>query len=83
VGGNGPTNGGRVTTQQFYEALLDNKDEMAEMERRIMKELKGVPTQVDTNKDEIAILRKRSNFWSGANSLGILITGVLTALKGS
>ncbi len=81
TGGNEPNN--RVTTQQFYEALLDNKDEMAEMERRIMAELKGVPTQVDTNKDEIDRLRKRSNFWNAGNSLGILITGVLTALKGS
>lgn len=51
----------RVSTAKFYQALLDNKDEMAEMERRIMEELKGVPTQVETNKDEIDRLRKRSN----------------------
>ncbi len=25
MGGNGPNNSGRVTTQQFYEALLENK----------------------------------------------------------
>ncbi len=29
-------NGGRVTTREFYNALLDQKKETAEMERRIM-----------------------------------------------
>ena len=73
AGGNGPNNGGRVTTQEFYQALLDNKDEMAEMERRIMAELKGVPTQVDTNKEEIKLLRNSSN----AKDWGLLLTGVV------
>jgi len=39
--------------------------------------------RIKTAEAEVKILRTRSNFWSGANSLGILITGVLTALKGS
>jgi len=39
--------------------------------------------RIKTTEGEVKILRTRSNFWSGANSLGILITGVLTALKGS
>ena len=51
----------RVSTQQFYEAQLETNKTIAEMERRIMAELKGVPTQVETNKDEIDKLRKRSN----------------------
>ena len=29
-------NGGRVTTREFYDALLDQKKENADMERRIM-----------------------------------------------
>jgi hypothetical protein len=73
----------RVTTQQFYEAQLETNKTIAEMERRIMAELKGVPTQVDTNKEEIDRLRKRSNIWDGVNSLGILIAGLWAALKGS
>ena len=48
-----------------------------------MAELKGVPTQVDTNKDEIDKLRKRSNIWDGVNSLGVFVTGLVTLLKGS
>ena len=84
MGGNGPNNSSRVTTQQFYEALLDNKDEMKlaedrqneariEMERRIMDELKGVPNQVETNKDEITRLRNSSN----AKDWGLLLTSVV------
>ena len=84
----------RVTTQQFYEAQLETNKKIAaldksqsnertEMERRIMDELKGVPTQVNTNKDEIDKLRKRSNLWDGVNSLGVFVTGLVTLLKGS
>ncbi len=70
----------RVTTQQFYEAQLETNKEIAEMERRIMAELKGVPTQVDTNKDEIDRLRKRSNYWDAGNTVGLIIAGVLSAI---
>lgn len=73
----------RVTTQQFYEAQLETNEKIVEMERRIMAELKGVPTQVETNKDEIDKLRKRSNIWDGVNSLGVFVTGLVTLLKGS
>ena len=73
----------RVTTQQFYEAQLETNEKIVEMERRIMAELNGVPTQVETNKDEIDKLRKRSNIWDGVNSLGVFVTGLVTLLKGS
>ena len=70
AGGNGPNN--RVTTQQFHEAQLETNreiaalaltqsEERAAMERRLMEKIGGTPTQVQTNKEEIAILRKRSN----------------------
>ncbi len=70
----------RVTTQQFYEAQLETNKTIAEMERRIMAELKGVPTQVDTNKDEIDRLRKRSNYWDAGNTVGLIVAGVLSAI---
>ena len=79
----GETPNNKVTTQQFYEAQLETNKTIAEMERRIMAELKGVPTQVDTNKEEIDRLRKRSNIWDAGNSLGVLVTAVWAALKGS
>ena len=91
MAGGTPNNSGRVTTQQFYQALLDNKDELkaledrqndarSDMEHRIMDELKGVPTQVDTNKDEIDRLRKRSNYWDAGNTVGLLVAGVMSAI---
>jgi peptidoglycan hydrolase CwlO-like protein len=39
--------------------------------------------RIKTAENEVKILRKRSNVWDGVNSLGILITGFLTTLKGS
>ena len=32
-------NGGRVTTQEFYKALLDVKEDISDMERRILSKL--------------------------------------------
>ena len=86
MAGGTPNNSGRVSTQQFYQALLDNKDELkaledrqndarSDMEHRIMDELKGVPTQVTTNTKEIDILRKSSNI----KDVAVLIAGVVTS----
>ncbi len=72
MGGGDPANGGRVTTKQFYEAQLatnkaiaDNSEAQSEervlMERRLMAELKGLPTRIEKNEDEIEKLRKNSN----------------------
>jgi len=76
----GGTPNNRVSTAQFYEALLKQNGRMDDMERRIMAELKGVPNQVETNKEEIDRLRKRSNYWDAGNTLGLLIAGVLSAI---
>ena len=73
--GGEPNNSGRVTTQQFYQALLDTNDrivdsdklqikEREEMEVRIMAKIDCIPVlkeRVDTNKDEIKQLRRRSD----------------------
>ncbi len=76
----GATPNNKVSTEKFYEALLKQNESMSEMERRIMDELKGVPTQVETNKDEIDRLRKRSNYWDAGNTVGLIIAGVLSAI---
>lgn len=64
----GGDNGGRVTTRELYDALKDmDKDqskERKEMELRIMEKIDCIPVlknQVDTNKDEIKQLRRRSD----------------------
>ena len=84
AGGNGPNNSGRVTTAQFYEALLDTNDriaasdkiqseERAAMEIRLLEKLDGLPNQVETNKDEITRLRNSSN----AKDWGLLLISVV------
>ncbi len=86
AGGNGPNN--RVTTQQFHEAQLETNreiaalaltqsEERAAMELRLVEKIGGVPTQVQTNKDEIAILRKRFNIVA---SIEGLVAGVAVIL---
>ena len=87
MAGGTPNDGGRVTTQQFYQAQLDTNDRIAEMdtrqsnertamEFRLMEKISGVPVQqVQTNKDEIAILRKKSNI----NDWAVLIVGFISS----
>ena len=68
MGGNGPDNNGKVTTRELYDALNQlNRDQSSErraMEDRIMAKVDCIPAlknQVDTNKDEIRQLRRRSD----------------------
>ena len=68
MGGNGPNNGGRVTTRELYDALKEmDKDQSTErraMETRIMAKIDCIPVlkeRVDTNKEEIKQLRRRSD----------------------
>ena len=63
-GGTESNNGGRVTTRELYNALQDQNKERRDMEQRIMAKIDCLPAlknQVDTNKDEIKQLRRRSD----------------------
>ena len=42
------SNGGRVTTREFYDALLNQNDSRENMERRIMSELKEIKKHGET-----------------------------------
>ena len=86
TGGNSPNN--RVTTAQFHKMQLETNDriaasdkrqsdERAAMELRLVEKIGGVPIQVQTNKDEIAILRKRFNIVA---SIEGLVAGVAVIL---
>ena len=65
AGGDEPANGGRVTTQQFYEALLKVKDELRQSEERQSKERDATEARLsdeiagikDGIKDELACLK--------------------------
>ncbi len=84
MGGNGPNNSSRVTTQQFYQAQLETNKEIADMallqseeraamEIRLLEKLEGIPTRVEDNTKEIDTLRKSSN----TKDWGILLTSVV------
>ncbi len=96
MGGNGPnnrvttqqfhqvqleTNREIAATNTKIDALaLTQSEERAAMEIRLLEKLDGVPLQIQTNKDEIEKIRKKSNYWNAGNTLGILIAGALSAI---
>ena len=85
--GNEPN--GRVTTREFYQALMDmdagHRAELKNMERRIMEKLDLIPgmcKQIDNNTKEIDTLRKASRLTDAINFLGAVIAGIIGARTG-
>lgn len=77
-----PTNGNRITTRQFYEALLQIKGEMGDMERRITNKIDCIPAhqaQIDALDYDVKELRKKSNLWDGINSIGLVLGAIIAA----
>jgi len=82
-----PTNGSRVTTQQFYEALLGIKDEMSEMERRILSKIDDIPDHsnnitdickhIDGLEGDVEDMRKQNRVWDGINSVAVILGTVI------
>ena len=76
---------GRVTIAQFYEQQLQTQEQLAEMERRILSELKPLSMllpKVERNEKEIENLRNRSNVIDGVNALLALILATIAAALG-
>ncbi len=80
-----------VSEEKFYEAIIEQnqlrersfcelRDEMNQMEIRLMKELKlinGHTNQIADNKEEIDRLRARSDRWDGIIGLGSLFLTII------
>ena len=91
--GGDETNGNRVTTREFYDALLKQNSRMEDMERRIISRLDEISScmpeikrdvavngkQIEINKEEIDSLRKKSDAWNAGNTIGMLLTAIATA----
>ena len=87
---------GRVTTAQFYEQQIKTQAQLtemeknyhiqlADMERRILSELKPLSMllpKVERNEKEIEALRNRSNVIDGINALLALILATVAAAFG-
>jgi len=84
---------GRVSTREFYDALLKQNGRMDDMERRIISRLDEINNcmpeikrdvavngkQIEINKEEIDSLRKKSDAWNAGNTIGMLLTAIATA----
>lgn len=77
-------NGGKVTTREFYEALLDLKDEAAERERRILAAMDNQTRQFSKKLDNLVGLPEKVKKLEDAESkwkiATIFATGVGTFL---
>jgi hypothetical protein len=69
-----------ATNTKIDALALTQSEERAAMEIRLLEKLDGVPLQIQTNKDEIEKIRKKSNYWNAGNTVGILIAGALSAI---
>jgi hypothetical protein len=78
---------GRITTRQFYEALIESKGEMAEMERRLAGRIErltgkidGLPQLVEHNRRDIQrnydAIQKLQGFDNKMKFLSALIAAV-------
>ena len=79
---------GRVTTREFYNALLNQNDRMDTMERRILTRIDGVTEGFATKKDvedleeDVADLKKRNKIIDVALSIGIIFSTTIGAIFG-
>ena len=53
------SNGGRVTTREFYEALLDQNKQRSEMETRLGVKIDSIHTSIAVNAEKCDALEKR------------------------
>ena len=82
------SNGGKVTTREFYNALLDQNKERANMERRLGIKIDGITLaisgidsmdkRIDENSSEI---KKVRNLNTGIALLASTIAGILGVNK--
>ncbi len=85
---------GRVTTREFFDALLSIRSELQDSERRIISKLdhmieSGTPTAriaanlAEKNESRIQNVESRSNRWDGINSVAVVIGSALGMIFGN
>lgn len=85
---------GRVTTREFFDALLSMRSELQDSERRIISKLdhmieSGTPTAriaanlAEKNESRIQNMESRSNRWDGINSVAVVIGSALGMIFGN
>lgn len=89
MAGGEPSNEGRVTTRELYNALQEQNKERADMERRILTKMDNVcdsvsrqDERIKKNDREIEKLRNRSNLNDVAVGIGAAIAAAISAAFG-
>ena len=66
------SNGGRVTTREFYDALLDQNKNIANMEMRLVEEIGKIKTSAAVDRTATKALLRRDTIgyvWDSINTL--------------
>ena len=87
-----PDGNGKITTRQFYDALMQQNDRMDNMERRLIQRLdhiveagppgmvakvKSLEDEMDTVCAELEQVKKVTYGWGGVNSALALLAGLV------
>ena len=73
------SDGGRVTTREFYNALLDQNKSIANMEARLIEEIGKVKTSAAVDRTATKALLRRDTIGYVWDSLNTLIATICVA----
>ena len=71
------SNGGRVTTREFYNALLDMNKNIANMEIRLIDEIGNVKTSAAVDRTAVKSLLRRDTIGYVWDSINTLVGGTI------
>ncbi len=77
---NDTNNSGRVTTREFYNALLDQNKQRSEMELRIMEKLSEIREENAEDRTSVKSLLRRDTIGYVWDSFNTLVATIVIAL---
>ena len=77
---NDTNNSGRVTTREFYNALLDQNKQRSEMELRIIEKLSEIREENAEDRTSVKSLRRRDTIGYVWDSFNTLVATIVIAL---
>jgi hypothetical protein len=75
-----PDNGGRVTTREFYVALLDQNKQRADMETRLIEKITEERIAAATDRTAVKSLLRRDTIGYVWDSFNTIIATIVIAL---
>ena len=77
---NDTSNSGRVTTREFYDALLDQNKQRSDMELRIMEKLSEIREESAVDRTSVKTLLRRDTVGYVWDSFNTLVATIVIAL---